>query len=146
MFPCGKPALTASLRLRDGDPTALDDYDQHGHIHGAPPDQAMDQAAKAYVASYLAGRDVILTAADWNRCRELSLRIRDDLIHLGHVDGATTLQIAEGAEACVGDLVICRANDRRLEAGERGRTLANGDGARGRLQATVQLASSWLTA
>ena len=45
----------ASLRLRRGDPTALDDYDQHGRIHGAPPDEAMDQAAKAYVASYLAG-------------------------------------------------------------------------------------------
>ena len=62
----------ASLRLRQGDATALDDYDQHGRIHGAPPDQAMDQAVKAYVASYLAGQDVLLTAADWARCRELS--------------------------------------------------------------------------
>jgi conjugative relaxase-like TrwC/TraI family protein len=117
----------ASLRLRDADPTALDDYDQHGRIHGAPPDEAMDQAAKAYAASYLAGRDVILTAADWNRCRELAMRIRDDLIHLGHVDGTRTVQIAEGAEASVGDLVICRNNDHRLDAGEPGRTLANGD-------------------
>ena len=62
----------ASLRLRRGDATALDDYDQHGRIRGAPPEQAMDQAAKAYVASYLAGRDVLLMAADWARCRELS--------------------------------------------------------------------------
>ena len=76
----------ASLRLRRGDATALDDYDQHGRIRGAPPEQAMDQAAKAYVASYLAGRDVLLMAADWARCRELSARIRDDLIHLGLVD------------------------------------------------------------
>jgi hypothetical protein len=56
----------ASLRLRQGDPAALDDYDQHGRICGAPPDQAIDQAAKAYVASYLAGRDVLLAAADWH--------------------------------------------------------------------------------
>ena len=76
----------ASLRLRQGDATALDDYDQHGRIHGAPPEEAMDQAARAYVASYLTGRDVILTAADWARCRELSARIRDDLIRLGLVD------------------------------------------------------------
>jgi hypothetical protein len=117
----------ASLRLREGDPTALDDYDQHGRIHGAPPDEAMDQAAKAYVASYLAGHDVILTAADWNRCRELAVRIRDDLIHLGHVDGTRTVPIAEGAEASVGDLVICRDNDHRTQAGEPGRGLANGD-------------------
>ena len=87
----------------------------------------MDQAAKAYVASYLAGHDVILHAADWARCRELSLRIRDDLIHLGHVDDSPRVQIAEGAEASVGDLVICRDNDHRLEAGEPGRGLANGD-------------------
>jgi hypothetical protein len=117
----------ASLRLRQGDPTALDDYDRHGRIRGAPPDEAMDQAAKAYVASYLAGHDVILTAADWARCRELSMRIRDDLIHLGHVDDSQSVPIAEGAEASVGDLVICRANNHSLQAGEPGRGLANGD-------------------
>jgi hypothetical protein len=117
----------ASLRLRQGDPTALDNYDQHGRIRGAPPDEAMDQAAGAYVASYLAGHDVTLHAADWTRCRELSLRIRDDLVHLGHVDDSQTVRIAEGAEASVGDLVICRANDHQLEAGEPGRGLANGD-------------------
>ena len=62
----------ASLRLRQGDATALDDYDQHGRIHGAPPEQAMDQAVKAYVATYLNGHNVMLAAADWAHCRELS--------------------------------------------------------------------------
>ena len=117
----------ASLRLRQGDATALDDYDQHGRIRGAPPDEAMDQAARAYVASYLADRDVILTAADWLRCRELSARIRDDLIHLGLVDACRSVRIAEGAEASAGDLIICRQNDHAIEAGELGRALANGD-------------------
>jgi AAA domain/TrwC relaxase len=117
----------ASLRLRGGDATALDDYDQHGRIRGAPPDEAMDQAAKAYVASYLAGYDVILTAADWARCRELSMRIRDELIHLGYVDAGQSVRIAEDARASVGDLVICRGNDHRVQAGEPGRGLANGD-------------------
>jgi AAA domain/TrwC relaxase len=117
----------ASLRLRAGDATALDDYDQHGRIRGAPPDQAMDQAARAYVAAYLDGRDVLLMAADWARCRELSARIRDDLIHLGLVDADRTIRIAEGAEASAGDLIICRRNDHGIEAGEPGRALANGD-------------------
>ena len=117
----------ASLRLRQADAAVLDDYDQHGRIHGAPPEQAMDQAVKAYVASYLAGRDVILAAADWARCRELSARIRDDLIHLGLVDATRTVPIAEGAKASTGDLIICRANDHQVEAGEPGRALANGD-------------------
>jgi conjugative relaxase-like TrwC/TraI family protein len=117
----------ASLRLRQGDATALDEYDQHGRIRGAPPDLALDQAARAYVASYLAGRNVLLMAADWARCRELSARIRDDLIHLGLVDAGRTIRISDGAQASAGDLIICRANDHRLEAGEPGRALANGD-------------------
>jgi hypothetical protein len=117
----------ASLRMRQGDATALDDYDQHGRIRGASPDEAMDQAARAYVASYLAGRDVILTAADWARCRELSGRIRDDLIHLGLVDDGCRVRIAQGAAASPGDLIICRQNDHQVEAGEPGRALANGD-------------------
>ena len=117
----------ASLRLRRGDATALDEYDQHGRIRGALPDQAMDQAARAYVAAYLAGRDVLLIAADWARCRELSARIRDDLIHLGLVDNSRTIRIADGAQASAGDLIICRRNDHGIEAGEPGRALANGD-------------------
>ena len=117
----------ASLRLRRGDVTALDEYDLHGRIRGAPPDQATDQAARAYVASYLTGRNVLLMASDWVRCRELSRRIRNDLIHLGLVGAGQTIRIADGAEASAGDLIICRANDHRLEAGEPGRALANGD-------------------
>ena len=117
----------ASLRLRSGDASALDEYDQHGRIRGAPADQAMDQAVHAYVASYLDGRDVLLMAADWARCRELSTRIRGDLIHLGLVGSGRTIRIAEGVEASVGDLIICRHNDHGIEAGEPGRTLANGD-------------------
>jgi conjugative relaxase-like TrwC/TraI family protein len=117
----------ASLRLRSGDASALDEYDQHGRIRGAPADQAMDQAVHAYVASYLDGRDVLLMAADWARCRELSTRIRGDLIHLGLVGSGPTIRIAEGAEVSVGDLILCRHNDHGIEAGEPGRTLANGD-------------------
>jgi hypothetical protein len=117
----------ASLRLRRGDATALDDYDQHGRIRGAPPEQAMDQAVHAYMASYLTGQNVLLMAADWARCRELSARIRDDLIHLGIVDATQAVRIAEGAQASAGDLIICRRNDHGLEAGEPGRSLANGD-------------------
>ena len=117
----------ASLRLRSGDATALDDYDQHGRIRGAPPDQAMDQAVGAYVASYLGGRDVLLMAADWARCRELSARIRDDLIRLGLGSNGRTIRITDGVQASVGDLIICRRNDHSVEAAEPGRALANGD-------------------
>jgi hypothetical protein len=41
-------------------------------------------------------------AADWARCRELSARIRDDLIHLCLVDATRAVRIAESAEASAG--------------------------------------------
>src|SRR5437868_2102976 len=100
--------VSASRRTRPGSwPT----WTASRRIRGGPPEQAMDQAVHAYVASYLAGRDVLLMAADWARCRELAARIRDDLIHLGLVDTTRSVRIAEGIEASAGDLIICRRND-----------------------------------
>lgn len=117
----------ASLRLRAGDLSVLSEYDQHARIRGGTPEEALDQAAAAYVAGYLAGSDVLLMVADWERCRELSRRIRDDLIHLGKVSDGDETPLREGAKASVGDLIICRKNDHGVKAGEPGRTLANGD-------------------
>jgi AAA domain/TrwC relaxase len=117
----------ASLQLRTGNLSALDAYDGHGRIRGGEPDQVMDQARRMYVAHYLAGTDVELIAWERERCREMSRRIRDDLIHLGQVERGREVRLAQGAKASVGDLIICRKNDHDLEAGEAGRTLANGD-------------------
>ena len=118
---------TASLRLRAGDVSVLADYDQHGRISGGDPEQMMDAAAKAYVALTLEGKDTLLMAADHARRRELSRRIRDDLIHLGLVAAGPAVRIADGARASAGDLIVCTSNDHAVEAGEPGRTLANGD-------------------
>ena len=48
----------ASLGLRRGEITALEDYDRHGRITGDEPDLALDLARSTYLGSYLAGRDV----------------------------------------------------------------------------------------
>jgi TrwC relaxase/AAA domain len=117
----------ASLRLRDGDSTVLADYDQHGRIFGGDPEQMMDAAAAAYVALAADGTDTLLMAAEHALRRELSRRIRDDLVALGIVEPGPAVRIANGAQASPGDLITCTRNDRTIEAGEPGRTLANGD-------------------
>ena len=117
----------ASLRLRDGDITVLADYDQHARITGGDPEQMMDAAAAAYTALTTGGTDVLLMAADHSLRRELSRRIRDDLIRLGHVQPGPVARIADGAKASPGDLITCTRNEHSVEAGEPGRTLANGD-------------------
>ena len=75
----------ASLRLRDGDTSVLAEYDQHGRIRGGEPEQMMDAAAAAYLALTLDGTDTLLMAADHALRRELSRRVREDLIRLGVV-------------------------------------------------------------
>ena len=80
----------ASLRLRAGDASVLDTYREHGRILGAEPEQAISAAVRRYVAHYLAGRDMLLMVHDRERCREVSRRIRDDLIHLGIVAARPT--------------------------------------------------------
>ena len=66
-------------------------------------------------------------AADHALRRELSRRIRDDLIRLGIVAVGPAARIADGAVASLGDLIVCTRNDHTVQAGEPGRTLANGD-------------------
>jgi AAA domain-containing protein len=117
----------ASLRLRAGDTSVLAAYDEHGRIIGGEPEQMMDAAAAAYVALTADGTDTLLMAADHGLRRELSRRIRDDLIGLGIVQEGPAVRIADGAQASPGDLIICTRNDHTVEAGEPGRTLANGD-------------------
>ena len=117
----------ASLRLRDGDTTVLAEYDQHARIRGGDPEEMMDAAAADYLALALDGTDVLLMAADHALRRELSRRIRDDLIRLGIVGAGPAVRIADGAAASPGDLIICTKNDHTVQAGEPGRMLANGD-------------------
>jgi ATP-dependent exoDNAse (exonuclease V) alpha subunit len=117
----------ASLRLRDGDTTVLAAYDQHGRIVGGEPEQMIDAAAAAYVALTVDGTDMLLIATVHALRRELSRRVRDDLIGLGLVADGSVVRIADGAQASPGDLIVCTRNDHSVEAGEPGRTLANGD-------------------
>jgi AAA domain/TrwC relaxase len=116
----------ASLRLRAGDPAALDAYDEHGRITGGDRGEVFEEARQAYVAGRLDGQDMLLMAYTREDCRNLSRTIRDDLIHLGLVDGGRAADIAEGAKASAGDVIVARKNDHNVTT-DPGHTLANGD-------------------
>ena len=40
----------------------LSEYEQHGRISGAPPEEAMELARRGYVADVVAGKDPLLMA------------------------------------------------------------------------------------
>ena len=110
-----------------GTPRCWPPMTEHGRILGGEPEQMMDAAAAAYVALAVDGTDTLLMAAEHALRRELCRRIRDDLIGLGIVAAEPAVRIADGAQASPGDLIACTRNDHSVEAGEPGRTLANGD-------------------
>jgi hypothetical protein len=116
----------ASLKLRDGDQAALDQYDQRGRIEGGSKEEMFSRARRAYVAGRLAGENQILMAHTRENCRELGRQIRDDLQHLGLVDAGESKQLAWGAECSAGDLIVCRDNDHDVIT-DGDHELANGD-------------------
>ncbi len=116
----------ASLRLRLGDQSALEDYNEHGRITGGAREEMFAQARRAYVAGRLAGKDTLVMAYTREDCRELSRQIRDDLVHLGLVDDGPSVRLTFGAEASAGDMIVCRDNDSRVIT-DSDHELTNGD-------------------
>ncbi len=117
----------ASLAIRAGDVSALGSYDAHGRLHGGSYEEMAEQAARAYLAEYLAGTDVVLTAFERRECADLSRRVQGYLLDWGQLQPGATAGLREAARAYAGDLIVARQNDNGLRAGEPGRTLANGD-------------------
>ena len=117
----------ASLAIRAGDVSALGTYDAHGRLHGGSYEEMAEQAARAYLAEYLAGTDVILTAFEHRECADLSRRVQGYLLDWGQLQPGATAALRETARAYAGDLILARQNDNHLQAGEPGHTLANGD-------------------
>ena len=101
-----------------GDEQALEQYLTHGRITGAERAEMFGQARRAYVAGRLAGEDTLLMAYTREDCRELSRQIRDDLVHLGMVDGSAEVTLSHGARASVGDLIVARKNDHAPDHGQ----------------------------
>ncbi|MFF3228899.1 MobF family relaxase [Nocardia suismassiliense] len=110
---------TASLQLREGDPTALGWYLDNGRIHSGHQGATHDDAFTAWTADYLAGRDTIMLAANHTVVSELNARARADrLARTGAAVGACCLLIDNNA-ASVGDIIRTRHNDSRLRFGAR---------------------------
>ncbi|MFL6047175.1 MAG: MobF family relaxase [Propionibacteriaceae bacterium] len=102
----------ASLTLREGDPSALGFYLDHGRVHVGDVAKITDNAFAAWVQDRSAGLDAIMLAPTRDLVAELNRRARDH-----RLDGDPARQevrLGDGNQASVGDVIITRANDRRL--------------------------------
>jgi hypothetical protein len=102
----------ASLALRDGDPIVLNFYLDHSRIHVGDIAKATEDAFTAWVQDRSAGLDAIMVAPTRNLVADLNRRARDH--RLGNVPVGREVRLADGNRASVGDVIITRANDRRL--------------------------------
>ena len=102
----------ASLALRDGDPSALGFYLDHGRVHVGDLAKITNDAFAAWAQDRSAGLDAIMLAPTRELVAELNHRARDH-----RRDGAPAgqeVRLGDGNRASVGDMIITRANDRRL--------------------------------
>jgi hypothetical protein len=102
----------ASLALRDGDPRALGFYLDHGRVHVGDLAKITDDAFAAWVQDRSAGLDAVMLAPTREVVAELNRRARDH--RLGNVPVGQDVRLGDGNQASVGDVIITRANDRRL--------------------------------
>ena len=117
----------ATLRLRAGDTTVAALYEEHGRVRGGDPEEAIDLACRAFLADHLAGKDSLLLARTGEQAREMSRRVREDLLHYGLVRRTGEVRLRYQATASQGDLIVARKNNRRIIAGAPGRWLTNRD-------------------
>ena len=102
----------ASLALRDGDPTALDFHLRHGRVHVGDLAKTTEDAFNAWVSDRAAGLDAIMLAPTRKLVADLNRRARAH--HIDGVPAGREVHLADGNQASVGDVIITRANDRRL--------------------------------
>jgi conjugative relaxase-like TrwC/TraI family protein len=114
----------ATLTLREGKPEALDFYLDHGHVHVGDVATTTQDAFNAWVSDRTAGLDTIMLAPTCELVAELNRKARDH--RLGDVPAGREVRLADGNQASVGDVIITRANDRRLRLSATG-WVKNGD-------------------
>jgi AAA domain len=114
----------ASIALRAGDPAAIDTYHAHGRIIDGGREELLDALYQAWSNDIAAGWSSLMIAPDIPTVSELNRRARADRVAAGQV-AADGVEVSGGATAGVGDLIITRENNRRLDAG--GRWVRNGD-------------------
>lgn len=114
----------ASLKLREGDLSALIEYKTHGHLWHGALDRMHDEAVGFWLRDFLQGGNALLLAATNDEAAHLSALARQRLIELGKVAGADEITLSDGNGAGTGDLVRAKLNT-RIDVD--GQTLSNRD-------------------
>ena len=115
----------ASLRLRDqGD---VEWYLAQGRVHGGTVQHTHQRMVQAWAEDLERGDRVLMMATTNSSVEALNLLAQQHRIDEGHVNVSSTITLADGTEAGVGDWILTRRNDRRLATGTGHSFVKNGD-------------------
>ena len=116
----------ASLRLRNGDPAVLTEYDRRGRLHDGTLGQTEEEVIGAWSQARGHGQTVALMANSTDTVARLNRLAQRTRISIGELDpGGPSLQVDDD-RMLVGDEVVTRRNDRRLHT-DRGLMVKNRD-------------------
>jgi conjugative relaxase-like TrwC/TraI family protein len=102
----------ATLAVRDGQPEALGFYLDRRRIHVGDPTTTLDAVFDAWQNDRSRGLDAIMLAPTRELVSRLNQRARNH--RLAGTSPGRQVELGDGNSASVGDLIITRANDRRL--------------------------------
>ncbi|MFD0580872.1 AAA family ATPase [Dactylosporangium darangshiense] len=105
----------ASLRLREGDVTVLVEYERRGRIVAGDHDELVPQMLSGWAADTLNGLDSLLLVETQAEAADLAAQARNLLIQAGLVERGRSVALADDNRVNVGDRIVTRRNDRRLE-------------------------------
>ena len=102
----------ASLRLREGDKTVVEEYRQHGRVVGGDREAMVEEAFLRWELARARGASVVVCAADHATVDQLASRARATRVEAGEVEAEGVL--AGEQVVGVGDEIVTCRNDRRL--------------------------------
>jgi conjugative relaxase-like TrwC/TraI family protein len=104
----------ASLLLRQGDPRALDLYEQHRRIRAGTLDEHLDRFAREWLDHHAAGDHVAIMASTNQHVDLISDRVQSVRHDHEQLDPTCPVPIGGGEYAYVGDVIVTRRNHRDL--------------------------------
>lgn len=116
----------ASLRLRSGDPSVADVYDDHGRLHGGTATRMEREALDAWQAARRRGETVVLAAPTNEMVARLNHAAQQRRIAAGELDTHSRTLVACGYRLHVGEEIATRRNHRQLRT-DQGLMIANRD-------------------
>ena len=115
----------ATLKIRVGDTSGLDYYQDAGRIQHGSHQAMTEQVYAGWKADMLAGRKALMVAATNADVSELGARARADRVQAGQVE-PDGVRLHDGNIAGLGDWIVTRDNNRLLRAGAKD-FVKNGD-------------------